>query len=369
MWYALVFFCLFLFVFTTVSFWIGKRCLPANKEKSLSKMDTFCAFILTALVIMSGTFFCLIFYPQIPLYSWSLCLGLLWTIFYFSHKKIQFYQKGLLQFALCAAGIAGIMIPTVGFSLSYCIWGLVLSLLWWAGWRLFVFFDRYPAVSNLTSTAWGLALFVVCFVANLPNILVFPAFLLAFGIFIISRIRLSYGLPNLGFAMAQISGFLWAGFWTYCVFNAPIQTLLLVYAYYLMELAVMACAYFQQQPVEPLLISTIRACANGAKAVGTVFKSVFILAFIAGIMIVLQNSANLLIAPVLFFILCFYMYNNLKHIDHPIGGWRDIFSTAKKAVCTLPKASKEMLSNIQKNFKNRSTKKTKKKTAKRKKKK
>ena len=354
-----------------LAFSLGRRFFVSKSKLSLPKLDTFSAIFLCTSMLLGG----IVLYgfsPDIPVYTGVVMMLLIWGLFFFSRQKFSLGKKALFQIAICALGVFGVLMPLPEMSLLYWVTGIILIISWAIGWHLFCTFDKYPMTSHLVSGGWTTALLVTCcIIRSFPAEIGIYAAILGISIFTISTKRLSYFVYNLGGQTAEIAGFIWSGIWTICLLKINVTVLLLVYGYYLMELFILTLRRIHNKPEKTLLMCALENTKRRKKAILTVISHIFVMAFLVTTLTAFGANTRLTIYSSLIFTLmiCYDLYNQLNELEHPIGSWKQIFSTLKAGLSTLPKASKDFAKEVKSGLKTQKRRKkatTKKSTAKRK---
>ena len=294
------------------------------------------------------------FHPNLSLFVWIIG-GLCAFVLTFS----SFSKKGkiFLSLLLCW-GMVWNLDPSTG-PLTFKM--LLSTALWWGGWHLFAWFDRFPLTSLVVSLGWMLAFVSVGVLMRfMPVGCIVQVGLLGTATMALMYFKFSERKPFLGRMSSSLAGFLWMGVWgLFMVQGALVQTIT-AWGYYLFEIAVLGMALIRHRPLQTYLGRLLEQPALASKAFSAVFSHVLILSFLSAMTMHMMGSRIFLIFILL--VVLIDLYFRLHVLENPQPTWRELLKNTKTTLISCG-------SEFKRNFLHHENKPVRKKPQKRKKKK
>ena len=349
--------CVLIFIALLLGVQLYARFFPAfflRAQEKVLALAFYISFLVGGIILSAAHFF-----PLSSLIVWAVAglaaLGMDCSSF---SKR----WKALLSFGLCMGSVLNLY----QFSQNAVFWTLGGALIWWGIWRLWVWFDRFPLISFLTSLSWMFALCSVgLFMHTIPFFLLVPVSLIGTGVVAVSFFQLSQKKPFLGALSASLAGFVWGGIWFYFLSAGAVFQVLTAFGYYLFEGIALAIACYYHRPLQTYLTELLAFPNLASKAVSVVFSHLLILSFLSAMTI----GMNLTVAPVLLFALIIILvdlYLRLSSLMNPQPTWRELFKNTKEGLFLFTKqirgkaiqpAKKPRKKSVKKTISNRKKKK------------
>ena len=324
--------CLIVFIGFLLGVKLYARVYPAfflhYKERVLA--GTLYASFLTGGILLSVTSFL----PVSALAVWA-AAGL--AVLGLETSSCSGKWKTPLSLLLCL----GTALTVYQFDKNAVFGAVFIAFVWWGIWRFFLWFDRFPFVSFLTSVSWTVALFSVGLVMHtVPNLLLILLSLIGTGVMATAYFCLLQKQPILGRLSASLAGFIWAGIWAYfCATGAVFQTFT-AFGYYLFEGIALAVCFYFHRPLQTYLERMLAFPDLASKAVSVIFSHLLILSFLAAMTL----QMKLTVAPVLIFALIVVLVDlhlRLSSLIHPQPTWRELLKNTKESFSLLTQQFKK----------------------------
>lgn len=246
--------------------------------------------------------------------------------------------KLIFSFLLCLGGSFLLVQNSI-------VMPLFMALAWFGLWSLFVWFDRFPFVSFLTSVSWVVALFSIGLVIQtVPYFALYSVSLIGAIVIAIGYFQLSQKQLVLGRLTASLVGFIFGAIWSYFLITGAVFQVATAFGYYLFEGVVLGIAFYTHRPLQTYLTGMLARPDLAPKSVKVVFSHLLILSFLSAMTLHLKWS----VSPILIFplgIILVDLYLRLNALIHPQPTWGELLKNAKESFSLLSKKTQKKSSS------------------------